>query len=71
MQKERMGVVMSDTAGKERLGVVMKERTGIIKVHSTVCVISGSGRTGQVSWGLHVLILSLSCRSVGSHVWLC
>jgi hypothetical protein len=47
---------------------VVKEWTWIIKVHSTLCVISQSGKTGQVSWGLHVLILSLGCRSVGSHV---
>lgn len=68
MEGEEEAVVGDGTA-KERSRQIVKERTGIFQVHSTPFVLSHSGRrTGQVSWGLRVLILSLSCRSVGSHV---
>lgn len=54
---------------KKGQGQIAKEEIGIITVHSTPFVISRSGRrTGQVSWGLRVLILSLCYRSASSHV---
>lgn len=65
----RAGDVAGDEAAKERSGQMAKEEIGRITVHSTPFVISRSGRrTGQVSWGPRVLILSLCPRSVGSHV---
>lgn len=67
LREGRGGDVVGDGAGK--VGQIVKKETGIIQVHSMPFVTICSGRkTGQVSWGLHVLIPSLSCRSVGSHV---
>lgn len=63
------GDVLGDEAAKERSGQIVKEGLGIITVHSSPFVISCSGRrTGQVSWGPRVLVLSLCRRSAGSHV---
>lgn len=54
---------------KKGQGQIVKEEIGRITVHSTPFVLSRSGRrTGQVSWGLRSLVLSLGCRSAGSHV---
>lgn len=69
LQAGKVKDVVGGGAGKERSGRIGEEGVERVKVHSTPFVISRSGRrTGQGSWGLCVLLLSLDCRSVGSHV---
>lgn len=68
----RVGDTVGDGAEGERWGQADgEEGIGIIYVHTRLLFLSLKRKDRASVLGTAVRLLSLGCRSVGSHVWLC
>lgn len=61
----------SKRGGEERLGASCEGANSDHESPSTLCAVFLPGRAEQGFCRQPVLILSLSCEGVSSHVWLC